>query len=256
MKLPLNKFLKRNTWNIVFAFLSVGYLFLIYKYFNWIYRLWKVSPDSAGQFGDMFGTITAVVGSLTVILLIFSLIYQRREIKLSRKELKNSTKELKLTREQIEKQTTINQSQQETMKLQRIDNTFFNLLDFNYKIKSKIDYEYSSKHTWVTFRKEGIENEFSLKKYTSQLLFDRGYAIFSKENFQLFRMLYNRFNHRSDLMNYYNSTIIVLKFIKESGVSIEKMEFYVETFAALFTPSDLCILLIFFRLGSDLMTGM
>src|SRR5687768_11681898 len=67
-----------------------------------------------GQFGDMFGAINALFSGLAFAGIIITILLQGRELALQRNELSLTRKEFK--------------QQNETLWLQRFENTFFNLL--------------------------------------------------------------------------------------------------------------------------------
>lgn len=79
------------------------------------------NSDERGQFGDMFGAVNALFSGLAFAGLIITLILQRRELELQRQELA-------LTRKEMEDQTAEFEKQNETLKIQRFENTFFQML--------------------------------------------------------------------------------------------------------------------------------
>lgn len=107
------------------------------------------SKEARGTFGDQFGAVNALFSGLAFAGLIYTIIlqrhdlklqrrdlqYQRRDLELNRKELALNRKELKLTRleleltrQEMEEQTAEFEKQNETLKIQRFENTFFNML--------------------------------------------------------------------------------------------------------------------------------
>ena len=71
-------------------------------------------PDSAGTFGDMFGSINALFSGLALVGVILAIVLQSKELDLQRKEIRGQ-------REQLEKQAS-------TSHQQRLETTFFQLL--------------------------------------------------------------------------------------------------------------------------------
>jgi hypothetical protein len=67
--------------------------------------------------------------------LIATLLYQKNELKLQREELK-------LTREELQGQRKEFEEQNKTMKRQRFENTFFNMLSLQQEIVANLSYEY------------------------------------------------------------------------------------------------------------------
>ncbi len=87
-----------------------------------------------GTFGDMFGAVNALFSGLAFAGLIATLLYQREELKLQREELAQTREELKGQREEFEEQN-------KTMKRQRFENTFFNMLSLQQEITHNLSYE-------------------------------------------------------------------------------------------------------------------
>lgn len=76
----------------------------------------------------MFGSVNALFSGLALAGIIFTILLQRLELKYQRDELKETRKEF--------------QTQNETLKLQRFENTFFNLLSLHHQIVDSIDFSY------------------------------------------------------------------------------------------------------------------
>jgi hypothetical protein len=81
-----------------------------------------------GTFGDQFGAVNALFSGLAFAGLIYTIILQRRDLKLQRNDLRLQRKELALTRKEMEDQTAEFEKQNETLRIQRFENTFFNML--------------------------------------------------------------------------------------------------------------------------------
>lgn len=87
-------------------------------------------PDenTRGTFGDQFGAVNALFSGLAFAGLIYTIILQRRDLALQRDDLRLQREELALTRHEMEEQTAEFEKQNETLKIQRFENTFFNML--------------------------------------------------------------------------------------------------------------------------------
>ena len=72
------------------------------------------SREIRGAFGDQFGAVNALFSGLAFAGLIYTIILQRKDLKLQRKEMKQQTQEFS--------------KENETLKIQRFENTFFNML--------------------------------------------------------------------------------------------------------------------------------
>lgn len=88
-----------------------------------------------GTFGDMFGAVNALFSGLAFAGLIVTLLYQKEELKLQREELRE-------TRNELNAQKLEFQEQNKTMKRQRFENTFFNMLSLQQEIIANLSYEY------------------------------------------------------------------------------------------------------------------
>lgn len=88
-----------------------------------------------GTFGDMFGAVNALFSGLAFAGLIITLLYQKEELKLQREELRE-------TRNELNAQKLEFQEQNKTMKRQRFENTFFNMLSLQQEIIANLSYEY------------------------------------------------------------------------------------------------------------------
>src|SRR5690606_20853252 len=84
----------------------------------------KDKPN-AGTIGDMFGSINALFSGLALAGIILTILLQRNELQLQREELKQTRKEF--------------ETQNETLKLQRFENTFFSLLNLHHEIVSNME---------------------------------------------------------------------------------------------------------------------
>ena len=85
-----------------------------------------------GTFGDMFGAVNSLFSGLAFAGVITAIILQMKELKLQRTELK-------LTRNEIRGQKEQSEIQNQTLKLQQFENTFFQLLRFHNEIVELID---------------------------------------------------------------------------------------------------------------------
>ena len=86
-----------------------------------------ILPGDRGVFGDMFGALTALFSGLAFAGIIFTILLQKEELELQRQELKLTRKEFELTRQEFIGQNV-------TLRKQRFENTFFNLLNYHTRI--------------------------------------------------------------------------------------------------------------------------
>ncbi|RFC54041.1 putative phage abortive infection protein [Brumimicrobium aurantiacum] len=135
---------KNNDSDNKLNWIALGVIILIvtawfYAYFSLI----DVKPEIRGTFGDMFGGVNALFSGLALAGIIYTILLQRNELKLQRDELRETRMEFKI--------------QNETLKIQRFENTFFNLLNQHHQIVENIDFTDYKKKKKIpkipTFRK-------------------------------------------------------------------------------------------------------
>lgn len=124
---------KNDLWRtLIYAGLAVFAIWLL----SWGFIDLCISEcDDRGTFGDKFGAVNALFSGLAFAGLIVTLIYQKEELKLQREELKE-------TRNELNAQKLEFQEQNKTMKRQRFENTFFNMLSLQQEIVANLSYEY------------------------------------------------------------------------------------------------------------------
>lgn len=96
-----------------------------------------------GTFGDSFGSINSLFSGLALGGIIYTIFMQKKELSLQREELKNTRKEFTI--------------QNKTLRLQRFENTFFNLLSLHHQIVNSIDLSFETVKTdfdFVSFGKK------------------------------------------------------------------------------------------------------
>ena len=94
---------------------------------SWYYIDKCLPPDDRGVFGDKFGAVNSLFSGLAFAGLIITLLFQKEELQLQRKELEHTRNELKAQKLEF-------QEQNKTMKRQRFENTFFNMLSLQQEI--------------------------------------------------------------------------------------------------------------------------
>lgn len=104
----------------VFAWICVAIIFL--WSLSWLFiDASIVSDELRGQFGDKFGAINSLFSGLAFATLIYALFLQMEELRLQRKELELTRNEMRGQKEEFSEQN-------KTLKQQRFENTFFQML--------------------------------------------------------------------------------------------------------------------------------
>lgn len=113
--------ISKYTFLILFLILSIWFI-------NYI-TLKDLSPTERGTFGDMFGTTNSLFSGLALAGIMISILLQRAEIKIQTEELKETRQEFR--------------TQNQTLKIQRFENTFFNMINqYHTIVNSTEEYYY------------------------------------------------------------------------------------------------------------------
>ena len=106
----------------------------------------KINSEKIAQFGDFIGGIIGSVWSLAgVILFYVALTEQREDIKINREALNaqvsalnKQIEEFELQRDELKETRKVFKEQSETLKIQRFENTFFQLINLHHEIIDKL----------------------------------------------------------------------------------------------------------------------
>ena len=128
------RFIVKFYKNIYWLFIGVIVLFLL----NATLTLFLDSWSDRGTFGDQFGAVNALFSGLAFAGLIVTILLQRRDLHLQRKDLRMQRKELELTRKEMEDQTAEFTRQNETLRKQTFENTFFHMMELQQQIVSDL----------------------------------------------------------------------------------------------------------------------
>ena len=114
--------IKKNTLSIV----AITAILLVFGlWIGTFFYFQSFENEDRGTFGDMFGTVNSLFSGLAFAGIVITILLQKKELSLQRKELKLTRKEFSL--------------QNDTLQLQRFENTFFNLLKIHHQIVNSIE---------------------------------------------------------------------------------------------------------------------
>lgn len=102
--------------------LYIGAIFIVWLLFGGVILYFFNDNPDRGTLGDSFGIINTLFSGLALAGIIYTIFIQSKELKLQRKELA-------LTREEMEQSRSVAKEQSETLKIQKFETTFFNLLE-------------------------------------------------------------------------------------------------------------------------------
>lgn len=125
--------------NLVWIMLG-GVVLLFLLNFSMVFFI--PNKETRGTFGDQFGAVNALFSGLAFAGLIYTIILQRRDLELQRNDLKLQRKELALNRKEMEEQTAEFEKQNETLRIQRFENTFFNMLSQFQEVVNSLSVSY------------------------------------------------------------------------------------------------------------------
>ena len=121
------------------------------------------NENTRGTFGDQFGAVNALFSGLAFTGLIYTIILQRKDLELQRNDLRLQREELALNRKEMEDQTVEFEKQNETLRIQRFENTFFQMLSQFQEVVSGLT---------VTVRLSRVDTEFTGREIF-RVLFER-----------------------------------------------------------------------------------
>ena len=195
-----------------------------------------------GTFGDMFGAVNALFSGLAFAGLIVTLIMQHDELKLQREEISQTNKELAAQKKEFEEQN-------KTLKVQRFENTLFNLLAMQQRIvEGLIFLPYDGADTTPPTKGISIFDMFYNKK-TVRFKYLNENAIYGIKD--LIRCKKNIYVYRdvrdiSILDSYFRHLYRIFKYIDESSL-IEDNERYEYTCIVRAQLSDYELLMLFYN---------
>lgn len=226
-----------------YTWLIIIILLVILMWFGSLYLL-KDKSDR-GTFGDMFGAVNALFSGLAFAGLIFAIILQKKELGLQRLELRDTRLEFA--------------TQNDTLKKQRFENTFFQLINLHHVIVDHFSYYEKKQHIEKrdVIKNAGIDLievlKFVRKKKVDENIYhDINYVDieitnledeeeYIKKAYEAFYDLYHlSFSH------YFRNLYHIFKFIYTSDlINKNEKHFYASIVRAQLSPEEL--LLVFYN---------
>ena len=172
--------------SIVILLVYIGYPFIVTVFFD---NEW----EQIGQFGDSYGSINSLFTGSTLLLLIYTVLMQRVELKYTIEEFRRSATAQEQSHQALRMQA-------ETLKIQQFENTFFKLLEIQLHICNELSYN----------SKEKGKKTFSMMSNTI--------SNFSRTRPDLIKEHFNAFN------DYINNLKNIFKFIDTEYPKEEKLK--------------------------------
>jgi hypothetical protein len=198
--------------------------------------------ETRGQFGDMFGASNALFSGLAFAGLIITLLLQKNELSLQREELQLTRDEMKNQRVEFEKEN-------KTLKYQRFENLFYNMLNLQQEIVAGLRYDYQEKQTILIPQTDSytLQDERKVDKVVTgrevfRYTFDEAEIILSEKgklgnNLKVYgyrRFLYTKgFGAYNDTWiptifdHYFRHLYKIIQFVDNQGFSFEEAYKYV-----------------------------
>lgn len=237
------KLVKKNNYGHLWKLLggiTIAWLVsmvILYLFFR------KNAPETA-QFGDMFGVVNALFSGLALGGVIYTIFLQKDELKLQRKELRETRKEF--------------ESQNDTLKLQRFENTFFQLLTLHHEIIDKLNFTENGTTTQrnvfqlaVHSLANVLESNQGKGRTVEYMLgmieddsdeFVKGIADATDEIKNGYNSFYLHFG--TSLSHYFRNLYHIFKYIHTSELlSNDQKQFYATLVRAQLSPDELYLLL-------------
>lgn len=190
------------TW--VFIIVLIGIIFyLIWRGSQNIYYS-LFNSEKAGQIGDSAGLLNSLFSGLAFLGVIVTIILQSKELKQTITELKNQKEEFQI--------------QNQTLKRQQFENTFFNMLKTQENIIYNLEYGYgtdgnvnykSGRRVFAVLYNKSLKHEFDIKRKRASTIEEISEIYYSIENLQM-------------LDHYFRHMYRIIKFVDENSYLNDK----------------------------------
>lgn len=124
-----------------------------------------ILSEKPNEFGDSAGATNGLFSALAFAGVIYAIFLQKNELELQRQELKDTRKEIAGQRKESELQN-------ETLRRQRFENTFFQMMSLQQEIVNTLSYTYS------IFTSKGIGNSVFKGRDVFRALYEKGNAYY------------------------------------------------------------------------------
>ena len=255
MKIPTEMNSNILIW-IGISLLIIGLFFFLYKSSFNIKN--EVDTSKLSEFGDYFGGVIGAIWSLAgVILLYVALDEQRKDIKINQNALIKQIEEFELQRVELSETREIFKEQSITLKIQRFENTFFQLINLYNEIISNLQITYNNesyeKRDVFAFGLNNLSNIFSvyLKEYkqnkfgdwyiANEIQLSEAIEVEPHINSAYKNFYYNTTSQK--LSNYFRTVYHIFKFIHKSDLLDEgNKQFYASIFRAQLSSDELFLI--------------
>ena len=197
------------------------------------------------EMGDFLTGTTGILWALSGIFFIYvAFLGQKQQLLYQSLEIHQNREELELTRDELAGQREALQEQSHTFKLQQFENTFFQLLQLQMKIRESIDVPinpidrinlgYSSKDN----EKRDLKGSDAFRQMSLHLLKKL------RHSKQEINVVYQEFyeSYQSDLGHYFRNLYRIVKFVDQSNLTLAQKYSYTSIVRAQLSNSELVLL--------------
>lgn len=198
-----------------------------------IFLLWGISGyvlypyKERGTFGDMFGAVNSLFSGLAFAGIILAILLQRIELRLQRIELEQTREELKGQKEQFILQN-------ETLRKQNFENTFFQMLSLHQQMVSGLEAPHISAQRLVRGRECFITFHERFRKEYKNVETDEDREAINTSFDKFYRGMQGYVNH------YYKGLANIFLFVDES--SVDDKNFYARIIKGQLSDHELVML--------------
>ncbi|MGE4419183.1 MAG: putative phage abortive infection protein [Sulfurimonas sp.] len=257
-----SKKLKNLNWLLLVALIFL--IVVLSTYFYSFHHTLSSDKSEWGTFGDFVGgTLNPLFAFLSLFAIIYTIRIQTEELEYSRKELEATKEELEKSRIAQQEQSESFKIQNESIKQQAFENTFFQLVNaltdtknnisVNVKIgKTHTHHAYDNPQRAVfkihtSYSINGLEEKLIKldvrkdKEFQSYEAIKIYLQILKSDKSKITPAVYNKFNKEYEgyTGTYFGQIYQILKFIKNSPIAEEKKQDYVNLFRAQFSKEEL-----------------
>ena len=171
------------------------------------YRMLYCRPDKA-EIGDMFGAVNALFTGLAFAGILITIYIQREDLKLTRRELEGQKAQLK--------------AQNDTLRRQSFENTFFQLLGLHNDIVNAVTFYDIDKKEYKG--RQCFEMLYTTLRYEYE---DFKKKSEGKEDREIVTIAYESFfdNYQSDIGHYFRNLYHIFKYIHRHDIQIYKKRY-------------------------------
>lgn len=226
--------MKKNKDFFPWPWLMAISVFVIVVWFATWFLTWRFIPlAERSSFGEMFGSVNALFSGLAMGGIIVAIFLQKKDLALQKEELK-------LTREEFI-------TQNETLKKQRFENTFFHLLNIHLEKKNNLlsDHSngvflgllgsYDERKKMRVFKRQQNDSSFPLYKAISN------YEDLETVIIEVFTSMFN--GQSTEISSYFTHLYICFKFIYDTTlINSDEKSFYASTIKSQLSNDEMRLL--------------